>query len=89
MTGMFNTEDIYFCVKCKDYIENIEIFVDTNIIVPHLLDPFWVDETNVEIIKEFYEKLGLSSTDDVEDIFGGQHEYIDSKLEEVGEDFTK
>lgn len=59
LTTMHNTEDVYFCMKCRDYIENIEIFIDTKETVGHLLDPLWVDESNAKIMEEFYRKLGM------------------------------
>ena len=57
LTGLFHTEDVYFCMKCREFIENIEIFVDTTFSIGHLLDPLYVDDENVEIMREFHEKL--------------------------------
>lgn len=60
-TAMNHTEDVYFCMKCHDYIENIGIYIATDVNSGHLLDPLWVDDKNVDILKEFYEKLGLAN----------------------------
>ena len=57
LTGMYNTEDVYFCMKCHEQIENIEIFIDTTFSIAHLVDNLYVDDENVEIMREFYEKL--------------------------------
>lgn len=65
MTGMYNTEDVYFCMKCRDYIENIGIYVDITLHASHLLDPLYVNDENVETLREFYKKLGLMETLDL------------------------
>ena len=61
LTAMHNTEDVYFCMKCRDYIENIGIYIDTHHTVGHLLDPLWVDDSNVKLWKKLYEDMGLRS----------------------------
>jgi len=64
LTAMHNTEDVYFCMKCRDYIENIEIFIDTNHSVGHLLDPLWIDDSNVETIRRLHKELGMTEVAD-------------------------
>jgi len=88
LTGMYNTEDVYFCMKCHDYIENIGIFVATDITVAHLLDPLYVDNTNVEILKEMYEKLDMTANLHIAE-FLNQQGSIKSEIEEMGEEFEK
>jgi len=88
LTGMNNTEDVYFCMKIRDYIENIGIYVATDITIGHLLDPLYVDNTNVDILRKFYRELGMDTTLNIAD-FLNQQESIKSELEEMGEDFIK
>lgn len=83
LTGTYNTEDVYFCMKCRDYIENIGIYVDTTVCSSHLLDPLYVNQNNVEILKEFYEKLGHGSSD----FEFSQQNLIKDQLNELGEEF--
>lgn len=91
LTGMNHTEDVYFCMKCRDYIENIGIYVDTTISVGHLLDPLWVDENNIEILKEMYEKLELTheNTFNIKEFYKKleQSNLIADDLAKVGEEF--
>jgi len=84
LTGMNHTEDVYFCMKCRDYIENIGIYVATDIVVGHLLDPLWVDDYNVEILKEFYAKL---ETPEAITASLNQPDQIGRDMEAIGEDF--
>ena len=86
MTTMNNTEDVYFCMKCHDHIKNIGIYVATDITIAHLLDSLYVDDTNVEIMKEFYEKLHIDQGLEIKDMLD-QPKGIKSELEEMGEDF--
>lgn len=86
LTGMTHTEDVYFCMKCHDYIENIGIYVATDISIGHLLDPIWVDETNVDYLKEVYEKLELNNQFNLKEYYD-QPNNIKRNLEKVGENF--
>lgn len=89
LTGMHNTEDVFFCSKCRDYIKNIGIYVATDIDASHLLDPLFVNDDNVEIFREFYEKLGVDQENKrIEETFD-QPRNIGNELEEMGEDFEK
>lgn len=86
LTGMNHTEDVYFCMKCRDYIQNIGIFVDTTINIGHLLDPLWVDDNNVDLLRDFYEKLQLNEALTFEDLFE-QPNIVKENLRKVGEEF--
>jgi hypothetical protein len=88
LTGLYNTEDVYFCMKCQDYIENIGIYVTTDITVSHLLDPLYVNEENVDILRRFYEELGMDANPQIKD-FMNQPDQIKFELDELGEDFKK
>jgi hypothetical protein len=88
MTGMNNTEDVYFCMKCHDYIENIGIYVASDISISHLLDPLYVNDLNRDILKEMYEKLGMDMSLNINE-FLDQPSNIESELKEIGEDFEK
>jgi hypothetical protein len=88
ITTLHNTEDVYFCMKLRDYYENIGIYVATDIHSSHLLDPLYVNETNVDIFKEFYERLGMDATTTYEEL-NYQPEGIEKELKELGEDFER
>ena len=83
LTGMNNTEDVYFCMKCRDYIENIGIYIDTNQTVGHLLDPLWVDKGNVDLLRKFYKDMGLTDTLDWAEAFSRKHEYLTKDEEDA------
>lgn len=59
-TGQKNTEDIYFCMKARDYIANVGVFLDTTVEVGHTLDRPILCSANREILKEIHEKYGLN-----------------------------
>lgn len=88
LTGMYNTEDVYFCMKCRDHISNIGIYVATDLCASHLLDPLYVNESNVDILREFYEKLGMNIQTNI-DKFLNQPDGLEAELEEMGEEFEK
>ena len=88
LTTLNNTEDIYFCMKCKEFIENIGIFVDTSITVGHLLDPLYVDDNNVESLRKMYKELQLFETIEIAQFFK-QPDQIEDELKKLGEKFEK
>jgi hypothetical protein len=88
LTTMHNTEDVYFCMKCRDYIENIGIYVDTTISSSHLLDPLYVNDGNVEKLRKLYEELNMVREIEIADLLN-QQESIKKELEEMGEEFEK
>jgi len=89
MTGMYNTEDVYFCMKCHDYIDNIGIYVDTTLHSSHLLDPLYVNDENVETLKKFYKELNLMETIDWPSLINIQPPRIEEEVGEMGEDFEQ
>lgn len=88
LTGLYNTEDVYFCMKLRDYIENIGIFVATDICSSHLLDPLYVNDQNVDLLRKLYKELGMDVEKIIED-FLDQPEAIKTELDEMGEVFEK
>jgi len=82
LTGMNNTEDVYFCMKCRDYIENIEIYVDTKHTVGHILDPLWVDMYNVGKMRKFYKDIGMNESSDWADAFHRKDALLAEKADE-------
>jgi hypothetical protein len=85
LTSMNHTEDVYFCMKCHDYIENIGIYVATDLSIGHLLDPIWVDELNVETMREFYEKLELNNQFNLDEYYD-QPKQLQRDLGTIGEE---
>ena len=51
VTGPNNTEDIYFCLKARQYVPNCTIAVDTSIETAHLLGPEFIAPWNREDYK--------------------------------------
>ena len=88
-SGFTNTEDVYFCMKCHDYIDNIGIYVDTNSHSSHLLDPLYVNDENVEAMREFYKNIGVMESIDWPSLVNCQPPRMQKELEELGEDFEK
>ena len=88
LTGMYSTEDVYFCMKCHDYIENIGIYVATDLESSHLLDPLYVNSGNVETLRKLYEDLGFDSTININELYGQQNG-VEKELKSMGEDFEK
>lgn len=60
LTGQQNTEDVYFCVKAKEYVNNVGVYVDTNVEVGHLLEPIILTKFNRDILKKFHEEHGIN-----------------------------
>jgi hypothetical protein len=57
VTGTYNTEDIYFCRKAKEFVPNVEIFVDPLVKTPHMLALEAVTPENRLLRKEMEETL--------------------------------
>lgn len=56
ITSATGTEDVYFCIRCKEEIpEGVSIAVDTRVPTGHLLDPEPVSVYNVENLRKYYE----------------------------------
>jgi hypothetical protein len=52
-----NTEDVYFCLKCKSEYPNVTIAVDTRVPTGHLLDKEAVMEDTVKYLRDFYKNF--------------------------------
>ena len=55
VTGTYNTEDVYFCLKAKQHIPGLKIFVDPQVKTPHLLQVNAVTPENRQALKKYYE----------------------------------
>ena len=55
VTGEQHTEDIYFCVKAKNYVEEFKIFCDTKTKIGHLLDRAVLIDGNRKMLREMHE----------------------------------
>lgn len=53
VTGPTNTEDIYFCLKAKQYLPNVSICVDTSVETAHMLGPEFISPWNRENYKAY------------------------------------
>lgn len=56
VTGPYNTEDVYFCVKARKYNPDCTIAVDTSVETAHLLGPEIIAPWNKEDYKLYSEK---------------------------------
>lgn len=56
ITGVSNTEDIYFCLKAKEQVPNVKIRVDTRVVCPHILWDELISSENKENYKKYYQK---------------------------------
>lgn len=57
VTGTNHTEDVYFCVKAKQTLGDVGIYVDTSVDAGHMLDPEFVSRKNRAALMQFYEAL--------------------------------
>lgn len=57
VTGMNNTEDIYFCVKAKMANPDVKIKVHCGIDCAHILWPETISATNKKTFKEYFETM--------------------------------
>ena len=55
ITGPHNTEDIYFCIKAKEYYKKLKIGCHTGAITGHLLDPEVVSKHTRPHLIDYYE----------------------------------
>jgi hypothetical protein len=55
ITGINNTEDIYFCVNARDKFPNLRIIADTSIQCGHILWNEVIDAINKENYKNYFE----------------------------------
>lgn len=59
VTGMNNTEDIYFCVKAKLANPNLSIKVNCSLDCAHILWPEVISSENREAYTEYFKKINL------------------------------
>ena len=57
VTGVNNTEDIYFCILARQANPACKIVVDCSVRCGHILWPEIMDPTNRELYRDYYEKL--------------------------------
>jgi hypothetical protein len=53
-SGLYHTEDIFFCAMAKQQVPWVEFWVDTTVESGHLTDAIIVNSKNVEALREFY-----------------------------------
>ncbi len=56
VTGKTHTEDVYFCMKARDYIEKLELYVDVSFESGHMLDKPILTSTSRKLLLKMYEK---------------------------------
>lgn len=56
VTGPYNTEDVYFCIKARVHNPECTIIVDPNVKTGHCLGSEFIDPENRELYKEFFQK---------------------------------
>jgi hypothetical protein len=55
LTGPHNTEDIYFCIKAKEYNKSVKLGVHCDAITGHVLDPEVVNYHTRKHLQDYYE----------------------------------
>lgn len=56
LTGEKHTEDVYFCMKAKDHIEGVKIYMDTQVECGHMLDKPVLTQISREVLLEIQNK---------------------------------
>lgn len=56
ITGVSNTEDIYFCVKARDKFPDCKIMADTSVVCGHILWPEIIDSFNKANYTKYWER---------------------------------
>jgi Anp1 len=57
VTGPTNTEDIYFCLKARQYVPDCTIAVNSDIETAHLIGSEFIAPWNVEAYKEYHRSI--------------------------------
>lgn len=57
VTTVNSTEDVYFCLKCKQEYPEVTIAVDLKCPTGHLLDREFVHVTNVKALRNYYKEV--------------------------------
>lgn len=81
LTGPNNTEDIYFCIKAREYYKKIKIGVHTGAITGHRLDPEVISYYTRKKLQAYYESYMTPA--EIEKIKGtGDRgkEYVESEI---------
>lgn len=77
VTGPYNTEDVYFCIKAKLHNPEITIIVDPSVKTGHCLGSEFINPLNRELYKKF-----------VEDAYP-EESHKDKPIQARGDDFLK
>lgn len=86
VTGSHNTEDIYFCMKARQFYPETTIFVDPSIKTTHCLGTEYIDPDNKEHYKEYYKKT-YNDQEPITDTSGDRgQEYLDLILPPLKEE---
>lgn len=56
LTGKKHTEDVYFCMKAKDHIGGVKVYMDTHVECGHMLDKPVLTQASREILLEMQNK---------------------------------
>jgi hypothetical protein len=56
ITGVSNTEDIYFCMKARDKYPDLQIVADTSIACGHILSAEIIEPANLINYREYFRK---------------------------------
>ena len=57
VSGPYNTEDIYFCDKVREFVPDVNISLVTHIQPGHMLFSEPIEYVTIDLFKEFYETL--------------------------------
>lgn len=84
ITGSYTTEDIYFCIRVQKE-QGVSIYCDPTIEVSHVVDQYWVNKSNREIVRRLEIELSdIDSEERISPIDRGE-EYMQQCLERVKE----
>lgn len=73
VTGLNNTEDIYFCMKARQFDPNYSIKVNWDCQCGHILWPEIMDSTNRGFYKKYFEDAGQAAPYLADDKSKGKH----------------
>jgi hypothetical protein len=90
ITGPNGTEDIYFCIRCHQELEEpTKIYVHTGVPTAHKLEPEFVSQFNVEKLREFHKpEVPAVDTTIREDRGTEYHEAISNIAVSVGDELS-
>lgn len=64
VTGPFNTEDVYFCLKAREFVPDCTISVDTSLETGHVMDTEVVEPRTKGEFRTFYETAYKASQEE-------------------------